>query len=250
MATFNDNFSKQASIYAQYRPSYPHELYDYLSELTPTHELAWDCGTGNGQSAIHLADFYDSVYASDPSEAQITNAFAHDRVTYKVEKAEESTLKDQSVDLVAIAQAIHWFDYDKFYAEVKRVLKKGGIIATWAYGIPSINKELDVLIKHFHQKIVGPYWPIETRSIDQEYTTIPFPFREIEPPEFYIRKKFKMEDLLGHLLSWSATQRFIEQVGHNPIDQLRLEVEKIWGNPQLVKDAVWKIYLRVGKIPA
>ncbi|QBR13189.1 class I SAM-dependent methyltransferase [Sphingobacterium sp. CZ-2] len=250
MATFNDNFSKQASIYAQYRPSYPHELYDYLSELTPTHELAWDCGTGNGQSAIHLADFYDSVYASDPSEAQITNAFAHDRVTYKVEKAEESTLKDQSVDLVAIAQAIHWFDYDKFYAEVKRVLKKGGIIATWAYGIPSINKELDVLIKHFHQKTVGPYWPIETRSIDQEYTTIPFPFREIEPPEFYIRKRFKMEDLLGHLLSWSATQRFIEQVGHNPIDQLRLEVEKIWGNPQLVKDAVWKIYLRVGKIPA
>ncbi len=250
MATFNDNFSKQASIYAQYRPSYPHELYDYLSELTPTHELAWDCGTGNGQSAIHLADFYDSVYASDPSEAQITNAFAHDRVTYKIEKAEESTLKDQSVDLVAIAQAIHWFDYDKFYAEVKRVLKKGGIIATWAYGIPSINKELDVLIKHFHQKTVGPYWPIETRSIDQEYTTIPFPFREIEPPEFYIRKRFKMEDLLGHLLSWSATQRFIEQVGHNPIDQLRLEVEKIWGNPQLVKDAVWKIYLRVGKIPA
>ncbi len=250
MATFNDNFSKQASIYAQYRPSYPHELYDYLSELTPTHELAWDCGTGNGQSAIHLADFYDSVYASDPSEAQITNAFAHDRVTYKVEKAEESTLKDQSVDLVAIAQAIHWFDFDKFYAEVKRVLKKGGIIATWAYGIPSINKELDVLIKHFHQKTVGPYWPIETRSIDQEYTTIPFPFREIEPPEFYIRKRFKMEDLLGHLLSWSATQRFIEQVGHNPIDQLRLEVEKIWGNPQLVKDAVWKIYLRVGKIPA
>ncbi|MEI5984855.1 MULTISPECIES: class I SAM-dependent methyltransferase [Sphingobacterium] len=250
MATFNDNFSKQASIYAQYRPSYPHELYDYLSELTPTHELAWDCGTGNGQSAIHLADFYDSVYASDPSEAQITNAFAHDRVTYKVEKAEESTLKDQSVDLVAIAQAIHWFDYDKFYAEVKRVLKKGGIIATWAYGIPSINKELDVLIKHFHQKTVGPYWPIETRSIDQEYTTIPFPFREIEPPEFYIRKRFKMEDLLGHLLSWSATQRFIEQVGQNPIDQLRPEVEKIWGNPQLVKDAVWKIYLRVGKIPA
>jgi len=250
MATFNDNFSKQASIYAQYRPSYPHELYDYLSELTPAHELAWDCGTGNGQSAIHLADFYESVYASDPSEAQINNAFAHDRVTYKIEKAEESTLKDHSVDLVAIAQAIHWFDYDKFYEEVKRVLKKGGIIATWAYGIPSINKELDVLIKHFHQKTVGPYWPIETRSIDQEYTTIPFPFREIEPPEFYIRKRFKMEDLLGHLLSWSATQRFIEQVGQNPIDQLRPEVEKIWGNPQLVKDAVWKIYLRVGKIPA
>ncbi len=250
MATFNDNFSKQASIYAQYRPSYPHELYDYLSELTPTHELAWDCGTGNGQSAIHLADFYDLVYASDPSEAQITNAFAHDRVTYKIEKAEESTLKDQSVDLVTIAQAIHWFDYDKFYNEVKRVLKKGGIIAAWAYGIPSINKELDVLIKHFHQKTVGPYWPIETRSIDQEYTTIPFPFREIEPPEFYIRKRFKLEDLLGHLLSWSATQRFMEQVGQNPIDQLRSEVEKIWGNPQMAKDAVWKIYLRVGKIPA
>lgn len=250
MATYHDNFSKQASIYAQFRPSYPHELYDYLSGLTGSHALAWDCGTGNGQSAIHLADFYDQVYASDPSEAQIRNAFPHDRVTYMVERAEESSLSDHSVDLISIAQAIHWFDFDRFYAEAKRVLKKNGIIATWAYGIPNINPQIDPLIKHFHAKTVGPYWPIETRSIDQQYSTIPFPFREIEPPEFFIRKRCKVEDLLGHLRSWSATQRYIEQVGSNPIDDLRPDLEALWGDLSLAKDANWRIYLRVGKIPA
>ncbi|MGV6943740.1 class I SAM-dependent methyltransferase [Sphingobacterium kyonggiense] len=250
MTTFNDNFSKQASIYAQFRPSYPHELYDYLSNLTTAHDLAWDCGTGNGQSAIHLADFYDSVYASDPSQAQIQNAFAHDRVTYHIEKAESSTLKDRSVDLITIAQAIHWFDFDKFYQEAKRVIKKDGIIATWAYGIPSIERTIDPLIKHFHDKIVGPYWPIETKSIDQEYTTIPFPFREIEPPEFYIRKRFKLEDLLGHLRSWSATQLFIEKEGYNPIDNLQMELEKLWGDLNQPKNCSWRLYLRVGKLPA
>ncbi len=249
MATFSDNFSNQASIYAQFRPSYPHELYDFLTSLTPQHHYAWDCGTGNGQSAIHLADYFDLVYATDPSEAQITNAFPHERVTYKVEKAEEANLSPQSIDLITVAQAIHWFDFESFYEKVKTVLKKDGIIAVWAYGLPQINADIDAIVKNFYQKIVGPYWPVEIKSIDQGYTTIPFPFKEIEPPEFYIRKRLKLDDLLGHLLSWSATQRYITQENHNPIDLIRDDLALLWADPTSIKTASWKIMLRVGKLP-
>ncbi|MFZ4263734.1 class I SAM-dependent methyltransferase [Sphingobacterium sp. HJSM2_6] len=247
MATFSDNFSNQASIYAQFRPSYPHELYDFLSSLTPQHQYAWDCGTGNGQSAIHLADYFEQVYATDPSDAQIANAFSHERVHYKVEKAEDVNLNPQSIDLITVAQAVHWFDFEKFYDKVKKVLKRDGIIAVWAYDLPQINNEIDPIIKNFYKKIVGPYWPEEIKSIDQGYTTIPFPFREIEPPEFYIRKRLKLEDLFGLLLSWSATQRYIAQEKKNPIDLIRAELSALWSDPLSIKVASWKIMLRVGK---
>lgn len=250
MATFSDNFSKQASIYAQFRPSYPHELYDYLSNLTPAHALAWDCGTGNGQSAIHLADFYDQVYASDPSEAQIKNAFQHEKVTYHVEKAEEPSLPTHTVDIITVAQAIHWFDIDKFYEAAKRVLKKDGIIAVWAYAVPQVDKNIDPITQNFHDKTVGPYWPSEIKLLQQGYTTIPFPFREIEPPEFYIRKKYKLQDFLGHLLSWSATQRYIQQEERNPLFKLKEELQPFWTDEEEAKQVTWKIIMRVGKLPS
>ncbi|MGM1429637.1 class I SAM-dependent methyltransferase [Sphingobacterium lactis] len=250
MAAFNDNFSKQASIYAQFRPSYPHELYDYLQSLSPAQALAWDCGTGNGQSAIHLADYFDHVHASDPSEAQIENAFEHERVSYHVETAEKPSLSDNSVDLITVAQAIHWFQIDQFYEVAKRVMKKNGIIAIWAYATPTINPEIDRILLDFHDRIVGPYWPEEINLLRQGYMTIPFPFREIEPPEFYIRKSFKLQDLLGHLLTWSATQRFIQQEQVNPIGKLQDQLMPLWADPQKTKQVTWKIMMRVGKLPS
>lgn len=248
MAAFNDNFSKQASIYVQFRPSYPHELFDYLQSLTPQHELAWDCGTGNGQSAIHLAEFYKKVFASDPSEAQIQNAFSHDQVVYRVEKAEEPSLASRTVDLITVAQAIHWFEIEKFYESAKRVLKKDGIIAVWAYGIPQVNKEIDKITQDFHDKTVGPFWQPQNKLIAQGYTTIPFPFREIEPPEFYIRKRFRLDDLLGHLRSWSATQKFIDQEQIDPLDDLKQQLSAYWKDPNEIKNVSWKIAIRVGKL--
>jgi len=249
MATFSDNFSKHASIYAKFRPSYPYELYNYLRSLTNQHTLAWDCGTGNGQSAIHLADFYDQVFATDPSESQIKNAFPHDRVTYKVEKAEETSLDDNSVNLITVAQAVHWFDFDIFYQQVKRVLKPDGIIAVWAYGIPMVNAEIDKIIRHFHDRVLGEFWQEENKLIQRGYLTIPFPFKEIEPPEFQIKAKFVLQDLLGHLLSWSATQRYIKKVKQDPLVELKNELAKQWQNPEEIKIVRWNIMLRVGKIP-
>src|ERR1051325_10295174 len=122
MTTFKDNFSKQSDIYAIYRPHYPTGLYSYLASLTKSHKLAWDCGTGNGQAAIGLTDFYDRIIATDASEQQIKNAVVHQKISYHVSTAENNVIETNSIDLLTVANALHWFDFDVFYREVKRVL--------------------------------------------------------------------------------------------------------------------------------
>lgn len=245
---FKDNFSKQASAYQKYRPSYPKELFFYLSNLTDNHDLAWDCGTGNGQSALGLTVYYEKVYATDPSEQQIANAIPNSKITYKIEKAENTTLEDNSVDLITVAQAMHWFDFDKFFSEVKRVLKPKGIIAIWTYSLPKISTEIDQLTLHFQEKIVGEFWQKENQFVSEEYKTIPFPFKEIETPSFKFQKEITLDDLKGLLESWSATQRYMNQHGQNPIKEIEGKLNKLWVNPKIKKPAIWSIYMKVGSI--
>jgi ubiquinone/menaquinone biosynthesis C-methylase UbiE len=114
--TFKDHFSKQAADYAKFRPTYPQELFDYLGKIAPTRQLAWDCGTGNGQAAAGLATVFDHVIATDASAKQIGNAQSHERVEYRIAPAENSDIKSGTVDLIMVAQAVHWFDLDRFYA--------------------------------------------------------------------------------------------------------------------------------------
>ena len=244
---FKDNFSRQSDLYLKYRPSYPAELFEYLSSLTKEHELAWDCGTGNGQSAISLTKFYKTIYATDPSEQQIKNAFKHDKIIYKVEKAEDVGLNNNSVDLITIAQALHWFQFDKFYAEAKRVLKKNGIIAAWAYNLPVITPEIDKIVYDFHEDVLGEFWLYENRLIDKKYSTIPFPFQELSPPAFRIQKDLLLNELVGLIKSWSALQRYIDKYGKNPVDELENGLQKCWGNSEDKKEATWKLILRVGR---
>src|ERR1043165_5287441 len=128
MTAFKDHFSTQSQDYARYRPDYPPSLFQWLASLTSAHALAWDVGTGSGQAALALADHYRRVVATDAAEAQLRHAVAHERVTYKGMPAENTDLGNASVDLVTVAQALHWFDFDRFYREVQRVLRPGGLI--------------------------------------------------------------------------------------------------------------------------
>jgi methylase of polypeptide subunit release factors len=104
--TFKDHFSRQAADYAKFRPDYPRELFDYLGRIAPSHQLAWDCGTGNGQAAVALASAFDRVVATDASEKQITNADPHERVEYRVAPAEDSGIESETLDLIVVAQAL------------------------------------------------------------------------------------------------------------------------------------------------
>ncbi len=248
-APFKDHFSRQSEIYNQFRPSYPPELFRYLASLTLEHKLAWDCATGNGQSAIGLARHYNQVYATDGSEEQISRAKLYPNITYRVEQAEHCELADRSADLITVAQALHWFDRESFYAEVRRVLKPEGVIAAWIYGLPQINPAIDKVIKDFHDHTVGAFWQAENRLVEQEYKTIAFPFKEIIPPDFIIRGAHSLDELTGLVSTWSAVQRYMDHHRKNPVQELEEKLASVWKEKNSKKIFTWNLVLRVGIIP-
>ena len=243
---FPDHFSKQSRDYARYRPVYPAPLYDYLASLTPHHDRAWDVGTGNGQAAIGLAQHYRLVIATDPSEQQISLAAPCDRVTYRVAPAEHSEVEDRSIDLITVALAVHWFDLDRFYAEVKRVLRPAGVLAVWCYNLTAISPEVDRVMKSYYHDVLGEFWPPQIRYVDEHYRTLPFPFAGIAAPEFAVNATWSLADLFGYLSSWSAAQKYKESHSADPLDEKRAEFAAAWG-ARTARAVRWPLYLRVGK---
>jgi SAM-dependent methyltransferase len=244
-----DHFGEQSKNYLHFRPNYPHELYVYLASLVNEHMLAWDAGTGNGQAAIQLAEYFDEVIATDINRAQIDAAFLKDNVCYEVCPSEKTDLKDSSVDLITVAQALHWFDLDRFYQEVRRVAKPQGIFAAWAYSLGSINDEVDHQIKKLYEEILGEnYWAKERKWIDQKYQTIPFPFTTIETPDFIIEKELNFNELIGYLNTWSGVKEYKKQNEKDPIKFIHQDLSDAWGSLTIVRTMTWPIHLLVGHV--
>lgn len=246
--TFKDHFSKQAVDYAKYRPRYPAELFEYLAQVAPGRERAWDCATGNGQAALSLARFFKQVIATDASRSQLESASAHENVEYRIAKAEETDIESRSVDLVTVAQALHWFNLEEFYAEAKRVMKEGGVIAVWSYNLLNMSPEIDAVLGVFYGETVGPYWPPERHLVEEGYHSIPFPFEDLNPPDFHMGADWTLPDLLGYLRTWSATQRFIKEKGVDPVEDLTAQLAALWGEPEKALEVRWPLSLRVGRL--
>ena len=242
--TFKDHFSRQAADYAKFRPGYPQELFNYLGGIAPSRQLAWDCGTGNGQAAIGLASVFDRVIATDASEKQISNAQPYDRVEYRVAPAEDSGIDSGTVDLIMVAQALHWFDLDRFYAEARRVLKPDGILAASAYNLLQIEPAIDEIVNRYYYEVVGPFWPPE-RKLVENFDHLPFPFREIDPPKIEMTTQWDLDHLIGCLRTWSSTQRFIAARGDDPLKQVIDELRSAWGTPEQARKVIWPLILRV-----
>jgi SAM-dependent methyltransferase len=246
--SFKDHFSKQAANYAKFRPRYPQELFDYLGSIAPSCQLAWDCGTGNGQAAVRLASVFDCVIGTDASKKQISNAQPNEKVEYRVAPAENSRIHSETVDLIMVAQALHWFDLDRFYAEARRVLKPGGVLAASAYNLLHIEPAIDKVVNRYYHKVVGPFWPPE-RELVERFADLPFPFQEIDPPKFEMTADWNLDHLLGYLGTWSSTQRFIAAKGSDPVEQIVDDLRNVWGNPWQVRCLIWPLSLRVGRKP-
>jgi ubiquinone/menaquinone biosynthesis C-methylase UbiE len=244
---FKDYFSAQADTYAKYRPKYPEEMFAFLSSLCPEHELAWDCATGNGQAANSLVNYFNKVIATDASDKQLSNAKPHEKIEYRLALAEDSSITPGSVDLVTVAAAVHWFDFDKFYKEVNRVLKPKGVIAVWTYNDALINDKVNIAMEKLHRDILGSYWPKESRVVMNRYKDLPFPFERTTTPKFSYESKMDLNMLEGYLLTWSASQRYINDKGKNPVDEIRDELTAAWGNANEVKKVVWELTLIVGR---
>jgi ubiquinone/menaquinone biosynthesis C-methylase UbiE len=242
-----DNFSAQASLYAQYRPTYPKEWYEFLMAIVPARETAWDCATGNGQIAGHLCKYIKTVYATDLSEKQVENAVGADNIFYKVEAAEHTAFPSQYFDLITVGQAIHWLQFDQFYREVKRVAKPGGILAIVGYNIFRSEPAIDSIIDRFYFEITGPYWDKERRYVDEQFRTIPFPFEEIPSPTLVNTMQWTFENVLGFLNSWSAVEHYKKKHGTNPVDLVYEELRGLWPEGA-AREIKFPILMRTGRV--
>jgi SAM-dependent methyltransferase len=245
---FEDHFSRQARAYARFRPTYPAELFAHLAGLTSSHDLAWDCATGSGQAARGLARRFARVAATDASRQQVAHAASHPKISYWVGQAGRSGLRTRSVDLITISQAIHWFEFEDFYGEARRVLKPGGALAAWGYGLPEITPGLDPLLARFYRDTLGGYWPARLGFLDERYQNLPFPFEELPPPMLAMQADWDLAGLLGFLESWSGVQKFIAARGHDPVDEIRAELAALWGEPSSSRRIRWPLFFRIGRV--
>ncbi len=246
-AGFKDHFSVAAGDYDRYRPAYPEALMAFLADLAPSRARAWDCATGTGQAATGLAEHFQKVIATDASRAQLAHAVPHPRVEYVLARAEDCGLDDASVDLVTVAQALHWLDLNAFYAEVRRVARPGAVFAAWTYSLADADPVVDPLVAAFYEEM-APWWPPERVHVEEGYRNLAFPFEAIEAPDFEVRADWPLDRLLGYFSTWSGVNHCREQTGRDPVEAVGRRLAEVWGEPSMPRPVRWPLHLRVGRV--
>lgn len=247
-ADFKDHFSSGSAGYAAHRPTYPMALVDELASKSPALERALDCGCGTGQLSVLLAERFDEVIATDASAAQIANAQPHDGVKYRTALAEDSGLPERSVDLITVAQAAHWLDLAKFYAEACRVARPRAVIALITYGVLQVEGPVDRAVQHFYHETIYQFWPAERRHVEDGYCSLPFPFPEIDLPKFAIEVTWRLEDLVGYIHTWSAVKVAEKTLGSSPIECFVDQLRHDWGDPTSLRRVTFPLSVRAGRI--
>ena len=240
--SFKDHFSGHAPQYAAHRPSYPAALFEFLARCCDRRDHAWDAGTGNGQAAVALAEYFARVTATDASARQIEAARAHPGVAYRVAPAEASGLAAGSADLVTVAQALHWFDFERFFAEADRVLAPGGVLAAWSYGFCAVDPACDELIAGLYTA-TAEHWPPERRLVENGYRDIVMPFSAVAAPAFDMKAAWGVDAMLGYLRTWSGCRRYLEARGVDPVAAIERRLRTAWGPG--ARDVRWPLALEV-----
>ncbi len=240
-----DYFSPISRQYAASRPRYPRGLYAWLATLVPARERAWDCACGNGQAAGDLVDYFSRVVGTDLSAEQLQEAKPHPRIEYRVALAERSGLPSASFDLVTVAQALHWFDCERFYEEARRVLRRNGVLAVWTYGVSRIAPApADAVLQDFYRNVAGPYWTPERTHVEHGYQTLPFPQPELPTPTLVLEVEWSLEQVAAYVRSWSATSRLMQAQGAGPVSQFEIALKQRWGDPAVPHRVRWPLSVR------
>jgi SAM-dependent methyltransferase len=243
---FKNYFGPQAQQYLAFRPRYPEELLDYLAAVSGGSALAWDCGTGNGQAAVGLAERFTRVVATDPSADMIAHAIPHARVTYRVARY-QSGLPAGSADLVTVAQALHWFNLKEFLPEAQRVLVRHGVLAAWCYSLCRIEPALDDVVDGYYAGTLGSFWPPERRHTDDGYRSFTLPLDELTPPRFELSAMWTMPEFTRYVRTWSGTNRCIAASGEAPVLDFEDALRQRWGDPAEPRQIRWPIHFRIGR---
>lgn len=246
---FEDQFSGQADSYARARPTYPDALLDAVAGFAPGRHLAWDCAAGSGQASVGLARRFEQVLATDAAVAPLARFPRGSECLRAAALSERSPLRDGSTDLVTVAQALHWFDLEPFFAEVERVLRPGGALAVWCYTLIEVDAEIDPVVRWFYDEVVGPFWLPGRELVDRGYAGVALPFGEAPAPRFTIDRRLRLVDLVGYVETWSAVQRYRRQVGRDPLPLLDDALAPAWGDASVPRTVRWPIALRVAVKP-
>lgn len=225
-------FSDKADLYAASRPMYPPPLFDFIASLTNNHDKPWDCATGNGQAAIGLAKYFSFVEATDISKEQIANAFYVENVHYSVQAGESTNFSNLQFDLVCVAQALHWFDFENFWPEVKRVLKPTGTFVAFSYVWPQINDKIDQAIEVYIKSVIEPYWAPHNKLAWDCYRSLQLPFKALAVPEIDLENHWNLDQFLSYIHTWSATRRCMDDIGSGFFAEARCALTELWGEPE------------------
>ncbi|MCE7796851.1 class I SAM-dependent methyltransferase [Sphingobium sufflavum] len=241
-------FASGGESYARYRPTYPDELPAFLAGAAPDRALAVDVGCGNGQFTAQLAAHFEAVVGLDSSADQIAHAAPHAGVRYACAPAEALGLADGCASLVTAAQAAHWFDLSRFYAEVRRVAAPGAVVALVSYGVPVFDGEIAARFGQFYWEEIGGYWPPERRLVESGYAGIEFPFAELAWPAMTIRRAWDLAAFMGYVSTWSALRR-VEEAGQGVVvSRFGEDMARLWGDAARLRPVEWPITMRLGRV--
>jgi SAM-dependent methyltransferase len=245
---FKDHFSAVAADYASARPEYPDALFAWIAAIAPGRAQAWEAGCGSGQASRGLAAQFDRVHATDPSAAQVAQASAPANVHFAVEPGERCSLADASVDAVCVAQALHWFDRDAFFAECARVLRPGGVLVAWGYQDIEVPAALAAANDALQDEIRA-YWPPERALIDAAYAGFDWPFPAVAAPDFVLQVRWTLPRLLGYFSSYSATRRCRDATGRDPVAAHAPALAAAWGDPATARALHWPLFVHARRKP-
>lgn len=244
-----NKFLHEPMRYADYRPQYPESLFEYLQTLTSKNSKVLECGAGSGQATIGLSSHFNYIISTEPSFELLLKAKPLSHVYYIQSSAEQLPIHSTSINLVCIAQAIHWFRLHDFYSEVKRVLKPGGVITAWCYNQSEIEPAIDKVINKIYVKITSSQnLSRERQYLYEHYQTLLFPFDRIPSPSFSITMSWNLMQLLGYISTWPSILEYQKRFNIDLISEIKDELIFLWGDSSTEKLITWPIYLLVGRM--
>jgi SAM-dependent methyltransferase len=227
-------FSSRVENYVRFRPGYPPEVFELLQRecgLAPDSVIA-DIASGTGIFTRMLAENGNRVFGVEPNDkmrrAGERLLESYSGFTSIAGTAEATTLPDHIVDIVAAAQAAHWFDRKKARREFVRILKPGGwLVLLWnerrTDSTPFL-REYEHLLLSYGTDYQEVRHERTTAEIADFFSPSPFRSRNLE-----MRQEVDYTGLEGRLLSSSYTPTS----DHANYDTMLRELRRIFDAHQI-----------------
>ena len=202
-----NSFSNVIDAYKKYRRDYPEKTYDLIHEFCPdVSAKVLDLGCGTGIATNHLALYYDTVVGTDREESMVEAARegAVANATFIATSSEKLPFEDSSFDLVTVASAYHWFDYDRAGKEIYRVLKPNGKLCVfWKNGNGKSKNYLPSFAYENLKKFITDI-PSANKEKLSDAIFLRVGFIKVDDEEFDFEDIYSKEEILGYIQSHST----------------------------------------------